>query len=180
VSSIVLDQPSARDHFSLDGDPSPGVSKISGGETKDEVVDQKQPLTMGANTVVRSTLNTVTTYELVLWTAADLKKWNQWEAMFLEGRKRRPPRVYTLTDLRFSWSGRVIFEAMTPEEVIKPGGPWRRTLTLHQYVRVAPYGGPLRPQTVDTQVLVATVQRDVAQNLLTAAQAVRAQARAKK
>ena len=155
---IVLDNPSARDKFQLDGIYSPGISKISGGETKDEIVDQKQPLTAGANTVVRSSLNTVITYELTLWTRVDLQSWAAWEAMFLEGRTRRPPRVYKLTDGRFSWMPRVVFESMTPEEVVKPGGPWKRTVTLHQYNRVAPYGGPLTapsPQDIKNDVLRA-------------------------
>ena len=146
--SIVTDNPSARDYFTLDGKRSPGVARIdSGGEFKVEIADQRQPLTTGSASVVRGVMNTVTTYTLTLWTPDDLAAWNRMEAQLLEGARRTPkPRVWAFTDLRYSWVAQVILEELPPEKHDKPGGPWiRGGLKLHQYGRVKPIGGPLLP-----------------------------------
>lgn len=150
--STVLDNPGARDYFTLDGKRSPGVSRIdSGGEFKVEIVDQRQPLTTGSASVVRGVMNTVTTYTLVLWTPEDLAAWNRMEAQLLEGARRTPkPRVWAFIDLRYSWVGQIILEELPAEKVDKPGGPWLRGgLKLHQYGRVKPVGGPLLPPDVN-------------------------------
>lgn len=177
-----IESPSSRDVFTLDGDTCPGKSEIvSGGEAADKIEDQPQLLTKGANTVVRGTLNAVTVYKLTMFTIPQLQKWMTWEKMFLEGRSRVPnPRVYQLQDLRYSWVGRVIFEKMTPEGVDAPGGPWTRQLTLHQWNRVAPYGGPIRVQAIDAAITVAQAARDASrQRLATAVAAAEAARRAK-
>jgi len=149
----VLESPASRDYFTLDGQRSPGLAFItSGGEAAERIEDQQQLLTRGANTVVRGTKNAVTTYELTLWEQGHLETWTRWEAMFLTGRALTPPRVYSLVDLRYSWVTKVIFEAMTPEKRDKPGGPWIRTLTLHEYKRIRPYGGPLVPGALDAKL----------------------------
>jgi hypothetical protein len=146
--ATVATAPTTYDYFTLDGNRHPGLSVIeSGGEASEKVEDQAQPLTKGANTVVRGTNNAVATYTVRMWTDADLGTWqNTWIPMFLAGRQRTPnPRVYTLVDLRFSWVKRVIFEKLSPMKTEKPGGPWSWALTLHEYNRIAPYGGPLKP-----------------------------------
>ena len=152
----VIEQPTDYDTFTLDGEMSPGKSEItSGGDAEEKVEDQQQLLTRGANTVVRGTMNAKTTYKLTLYTLEQLQRWKRWEKMFLEGRARTPyPRVYLLQDLRYSWVQRVIFQKMSPQGTEKPGGPWTRILEVHQWVRVAPYGGPIRAQpTVDAQIV---------------------------
>jgi len=155
----VLESPASRDYFTLDGQRSPGLAFItSGGEAAERIEDQQQPLTRGSNTVVRGTKNSVTTYELTLWEQGHLETWNKWEAMFLTGRALTPPRVYSLVDLRYSWVTKVIFEAMTPEKRDKPGGPWIRTLTLHEYKRIRPYGGPLVPGALDDLLKAQTAE----------------------
>lgn len=147
----VIERPELYDTFTLDGDDNPGKSEItSGGEASEKVEDQQQLLTKGANTVVRGTNNAVITYKLTLFTVDQLAKWKTWERMFLEGRARTPnPRVYLLQDLRYSWVRRVIFQSMAPQGTDKPGGPWSRVLVLHEWNRVAPYGGPIRVQAID-------------------------------
>lgn len=160
MASTVLDDPASRDYFTLDKQRSPGIARISsGGEAKERIEDQKQPLTKGSNTVVRGTMNAVTTYEIYMWLQEQLQAWNTWEAMFLAGRKTSPPRIYAFQDLRYSWVSKMIFEAMAPEKNDKPGGPWIRTLTLHEYNRIRPYGGPIVPGPLDDMVKaqVATV-----------------------
>ncbi len=149
----VLESPLSFDYFTLDGQRSPGVSKIaSGGLAKEKIQDQQQPLTTGANTVVQMSENAIVTYELRLWLPGHLQTWNRWEAMFLEGRKRRPPRAYTIVDLRYSWVTKVIFEAMEPQKTEAPGGPWSRGLVLHQWVKTKPYGGPIKPGFLDSEI----------------------------
>lgn len=151
----VLDDPRARDFFTLDGDQSPGLATIiSGGERKIEIVDQGQPLTLGKNTVVRSIENIVITYGFKLGIgktdedrAATFKKRDTWIAMLEEGARRRPPRVYKLSDLNCPWLTRVCLQGFKPQTALAPGGPWDWALTLHEYNRVKPFGGPLKPTT---------------------------------
>jgi hypothetical protein len=152
----VRQQPTVFNTFRLDGDLSPGVSTIGGGEAEEEIQDQRQPLTTGANSVVQFSKNAVLVYTLTLWEDADLRKWeDQWEPMFLAGRAKRPVRVYKLSDRRVTWVKQVIFQKMTPQGIDKPGGPWTRVLTLHQYNRVAPYGGPVKPGFLDAEIKAA-------------------------
>lgn len=150
----VRERPTAYDFFTLDGERSPGIAIItSGGNRKEKIQDQQQPLTTGANTVVQGSENSVITYQLQLWEIGHLQTWRRWESMFLAGRKQRPnPRVYTIVDLNVSWLTKVIYEDMTPQKPEKPGGPWTRTLVLHEYNRVKPYGGPIVPGFLDKQL----------------------------
>lgn len=175
----VMESPTDYDVFTLDGDTNPGKSEItSGGNAHEKIEDQQQLLTKGANTVVRGTANTVTTYKLTLYTVDQLKKWRTWEKMFLEGKTRTPyPRVYLLQDLRYSWVQRVIFEEMSPQGVDKPGGPWTRTLILHQWNRVAPYGGPIRVQSVDKDIAAGSAAVADAKGRLAVAKAAAQAAR---
>ena len=46
----------------------------------------------------------------------------------------------------------MLFESMSPQGTDKPGGPWSRKLVLHQYNRVAPYGGPVKPGFLDGEI----------------------------
>jgi hypothetical protein len=179
ANPTVIDNAPAFDIFTLDGDTSPGKSEIvSGGVAKEKIEDQQQLLTRGANTVVRGTVNAVTTYKLTLFTKEQLQKWQTWEAMFLLGRQRFPhPRVYLLQDLRYSWVSRVIFEEMSPQGVDKPGGPWTRQLVLHQWNRVAPYGGPIRVQSVDKEITAQAAATDAARQRLAEARAAAEAAR---
>lgn len=150
----VIERPTAFNTFRLDSQISPGVS-ILNGKAQEEIQDQRQLLTTGANTVVQYSKNAVLQYELTLWQIGNLQLWNIWEAMFLDGRKRRPPRIYTIVDLRMKWVKRVIFESMSSQGVDKPGGPWKRTLELHEYNKIAPYGGPIKPGYLDTEIKAA-------------------------
>lgn len=159
--TTVLDAPATRDYFTLDGKRSPGVCSIeSGGEFKVEVTDQRQPLTQGAATVVRGIMNAVTTYKLTLWTDPDLAAYDRMEAQLIEGARRTPkPRVWKLVDLRYRWVAQVIIESISPEKVDKPGGPWIRSLVFHQYGRLKPVGGPLKPpDAIDAAIVVATAE----------------------
>lgn len=178
---LVIDQPRAHDVFLLDGDPSPGLSEIeSGGDAADDIQDQRQLLTKGATTVDRGWLNAAVTYRLTLRTREELTKWLAWEKMFLEGRKRTPnPRSYLFQDLRFGWVKRVIFEKMTPQKRDKPGGPWLRMLTLHEYNRPAPIGGPIKaPDALDKQLVInEKTIKDLESQLKNAERGSRAQAR---
>jgi hypothetical protein len=159
MSTVIID-PASRDYFTLDGMRSPGYANISsGGEAAEKIEDQQQPLTRGSNTVVRGTMNAVTTYEIYMWTDAQLQAWNTWEAMFLAGRQTTPPRVYALVDLRYSWVSKVIFEKMAPEKREKPGGPWTRSLTVHQWVKVKKYGGPVVPGAIDGLLKAAEAEK---------------------
>ena len=166
--------PSSHDVFRLDGDVCPGFSVItSGGNHKIKIQDQQQPLTTGANTIVQGVENAVITYQIWMWEDVDLRKWtDKWEPMFLAGSKRRPnPQVYNLIDLRCAWLTRVIYEDMQPEKNERPGGPWTRTLVLHEYNRVKPYGGPIVPGFLDKQLAAQTATNAALQKQLIGLQA---------
>jgi hypothetical protein len=177
----VRQAPAAYDIFYLDGDTSPGVSEVdNGGDAADDIQDQRQLLTKGAFTVDRGWVNASITYKLTLITDADLAKWAAWEKMFLEGRNRTPNvRNYLYQDLRGGWVKRVIFERMTMQKKEKPGGPWIRTLTLHEYRRPAPIGGPIKPADALDKVILGNeaTLKDLNQQLAQAQAASRAAAR---
>lgn len=168
ASPTVLTTPRSFDFFRLDGERSPGRAIImGGGNRKEKIQDQQQPLTTGANTVVQGSENSVITYQLHMWEPGHFDTWRRWEAMFLEGRKKRPnPRVYALVDLNISWLTKVIYEDMTPQKDEKPGGPWTRTLVLHEYNRVKPYGGPIVPGFLDKQLTAQNQLNAALQNQL--------------
>lgn len=140
--------PTQYNTFTLDGDRCPGIAVItSGGERKIEIVDQGQLLTRGKNTVIRSIENVVITYGFKLWEEADFKKRDAWIAMLEEGTRRAQVRVYALGDLNAPWVKKVCLQGFKPQTPLSPGGPWDWQLVLHEYNRVKPFGGPLRPTT---------------------------------
>lgn len=158
----VATAPTTYDRPTFDGQTPPGLWTIDGGDASEKVEDQAQPLTKGANTVVRGTNNAVPSYTVRIGYGtrqqieADLQAWNgTWIPMFLAGRQRTPnPRVYTLVDLRMPWVRRAIFQSISPMATDKPGGPWSWKLVLHEYNRISPYGGPLKPlDGLDLQIM---------------------------
>lgn len=154
----VREQPSAFNTYTLDTVRCPGTTVPSGGDVKEKIDDQRSPLTTGANTVVQFSENPVVTYEHTLVTIEELQAMDVWIAMFLEGRTRRPPKVYQILDLRARWLKRVIFEAVSPQKVERPGGPWTRTIVLHTWNKVVPYGGPVKPGYLDAQITAAQAE----------------------
>lgn len=179
----VLTTPGRYDWFTLDGDRSPGLAVITGGgERKVEIVDQKQPLTRGANTVVRSIENIQITYGFRLGIGdddasreADFAKRDAWIAMLEEGTRRAQVRVYKLVDLNVPWLTRVCLQGFKPQTPLAPGGPWDWQLVLHEYNRVKPFGGPLQPTTKQGAINAAlNKQNDALNAVLAARQAARA------
>lgn len=170
----VLKNPTGYDTFALDGDVCPGLSEIkSGGERKVEIVDQGQLLTRGKNSVVRSIENIVITYGFRLGIGftdaqreANFTKRDAWIAMLEEGTRRTQVRVYTLSDLRVPWLRKVCLQSYGPQNPLAPGGPWEWTLTLHEYNRIKPFGGPLKPPVTGSALADATKARDAAQAAL--------------
>ena len=166
----VLDNPTLYDWFTLDGDRSPGIAVItSGGERKIEIADQGQLLTRGKNTVVRSVENIVVTYGFKLGIGfsaaerqANFAKRDAWIAMLEEGTRRAQPRVYTLRDLNMPWLTKVCLQGFSPQTPLAPGGPWDWKLTLHEYNRIKPFGGPLKPPITGNAIAAASAQRDAA------------------
>lgn len=155
----VLDLSEAYDYFTLSIlGRSPGVCKIiSGGGHKVKIEDQGQPLTLGANSVVRQLPNIVTTWGFRLWRPEHFKARDRWRDTLIVNGAKQNPQVYDIVDLRAPNLKRVIYEEQDPQDNEKPGGPWTWKLTLHQYSRLAPYGGPVKaPQTLVEKALVET------------------------
>lgn len=152
TAATVRETPNAFNTYQLDGIICPGTAVPSSGEASEKIDDQRSPLTTGANTVVMFSQNPVVTYDHTLITIEQLRAWDVWQAMLLEGRQRRPPRVYNIIDLRGTWLKRVIFEKVGMQQVDRPGGPWKRSLVLHTWNKVKPYGGPVKPGYLDPEI----------------------------
>ena len=60
---------------------------------------------------------------------------------------------------------------MTPQATDKPGGPWSRTLTLHQYNSVSQYGGPIRVTSADKEIAAQQIATNAAADRLKDARA---------
>jgi hypothetical protein len=152
----VLDSPGSFDYIMLDGQQSPGVCVISsGGEREYDIQDQAQPLTLGANTVQRQQKNIQVTYDFTLWTDADFVGRDAWIQMFGTGARAKPPRVYQLADLNMGWCTRVLVQKWGPQTPKAGGGPWKWSITLHEYVRAKPFGGPALPPDAQDAALAA-------------------------
>lgn len=160
VAPNVRTAPATYDVYLLDGQVSPGLTEIeSGGDAADEIADQRQLLTKGATTVDRGWINSEVTYKHTLYTDADFAAWLVWQKMLLEGRNRTPKvRNYLYQDLRGGWVKRVIFQKLTMQKCGKPGGPWYRSVTLHENRLPAPIGGPVLPPDANDRILAANSQ----------------------
>lgn len=157
--------PNAFDFFMIDGDFCPGLSKIiSGGGKKLKVEDQGQPLTMGANTVVRLVENTVVTYGFKLWLPYHFEQRDKWQAMFLANGSRYNPKVYNIIDPRVPWLKKVIYEDVQPQGNEAPGGPWTWTITLHEWNRMKVAGGAVRPKSALEQAIEDTSKANAVLN----------------
>jgi hypothetical protein len=139
--------PTAHDIFTLDGLASPGLSRIEGGG--DRVMDwqdQQAPGFAGAFSFQRFEKIATVTYLIELWEDEHFLRWEAWIAMLNEGRQRRPPRAYTLVDLRLSHNAitTVGLESCSAQKLIRPT-VWGYSLTFHEFRKRQPVGGPLRP-----------------------------------
>lgn len=176
--------PSTYDVYFLDGLVSPGLTEVdSGGDAADEIVDQRQLLTKGATTVDRGWINAEITYKHTLYTSDDLAAWKVWEKMLLEGRNRTPRvRNYLFQDLRGGWVKRVIFQRLTMQKKGAPGGPWFRSVTLHEHRPPAPIGGPVRSPDANDRIIAANegTIKDLTGALAVAVAGTKAAARAGK
>jgi len=159
MSSDPISSPSTHDVFVLEGNiVCPGVAIItSGGSQKEDVQDMQQPLTRGANTIVRATKNVVVTYEIRLWTSDHFTAWNAFEAMLRDGKGRTPPRSYTFSDPRLPWLSKVIVEEIGPEMKIARGGPWKHDVTFHEWKRIRAYGGAVQAPKTQAQIDIANL-----------------------
>lgn len=138
-----LTNPEAFDIFTLDGVKSPGLSKIkSGGDRPHDWQDQRAPGYAGAFTVDRGELLTRIVYEIKLWLPEHFEAWEPWVAMLTEGKERRPPRRYTLVDLRTVHNKiRTVSYGNVGPQMQGGSGEWLYEVTLKEIQRRKPIGG---------------------------------------
>lgn len=143
----VLESPQSYDYFTLNGERSPGIAKItSGGGRKVVIEDQGQFLTFGKNSVVRNRENAVLTYSFKLWLPGHFDTKRRWQAMFEAGSNKVNPTPYAFQDLNVNPAiTKVIFEDENPQQPDAPGGPWQWVIVLHEYKRIKKAGGPVIP-----------------------------------
>lgn len=144
-----IQNPGGYDYFTLDGVKSPGVSRIkSGGDRAENWQNQQAPGFAGAFTVFRYEEISKVTYEIVLLSQDQFAAWETFVAMLNEGKDRRPPRVYTLVDLRVAHNKitSVAYASASALQQPTPGeAKWIFEVTFTEYKKRKPTGGPVQP-----------------------------------
>ncbi|MFT3773015.1 MAG: hypothetical protein QM820_47130 [Minicystis sp.] len=167
--------PTAYDFFTIDGVKSPGVSRIkSGGDRAENWQNQQAPGFAGAFTVFRYEEISKLTYEIDLFSTEQFAEWETFVAMLNEGKDRRPPRVYTLVDLRVAHNKitSVAYASVSALQQPTPGeAKWTFEVTFTEYRKRKPTGGPVQPprNSIETKIdelnkdnAALTKQRDAA------------------
>jgi hypothetical protein len=150
--------PSSYDSFTLNGQLIPGIAEIiSGGDIERDIQDQTQPQTGGANTVVRQRKNMVITYGIRMWTAAHFAALGPIEAMLVAGDSQTPVASYAYVDNRRPRVTKVVWQTDAALKTQKPGGPWQRVWTFHEYNRPTSYGGAVKPPQNAVEKAIADV-----------------------
>lgn len=145
MTSPITD-PGLFDFHTLDHIRHPGVSYIvSGGNRALEFQDAQVPMTTGSTTIFRFEPNGEITYEVHLWSNKDPNHFAEWEAyaaMLIEGKDRRPPRVYTLADVRLEDTGMAVvsLKDLGPR-MVQPGGLSVHRITFKEARKQKPWGG---------------------------------------
>lgn len=167
-------QPSLFDFFTLDYTRHPGVSYISsGGERVLEFQDQGVPMTTGATTVFRMEPNGEISYDIHLWSDEDPNHFAEWEAyaaMLIDGKNQRPPRVYTLADVRLEDTQMVSvsLKSLGPR-MVKRGGPAVHKVTFKEVRKQKPWGGTATKTALDPEVEKASADAAAARSSYEAA-----------
>lgn len=142
-----IDTPRAHDTFRLDGVDCPGLAKIDGdGKRTQEWQEMQQPGTTGANVIFRYEHVARVTYAVKLWTVEHFAAWDSLIATLNAGKDQRPPKVYTLSDLRLEHNRirRVAYAECGPQEEGDQVGSWVYKLSFVEKPTQKPMGGPLK------------------------------------
>jgi hypothetical protein len=168
-----LNNPRSFDIFTLDGVPSPGLSKIqSGGDRAETWQDQQAAGFAGAFTTFRGEQLSQISYNIELTTPDHFKAWDAYVAMLNEGKDRRPPRQYTLVDLRVAHNKitQVSYAKIGAQSNPSPG-KWIYEVVFKENKKRKPIGGaPKGPrdkneakiEALNSENKALTAQRDAA------------------
>lgn len=144
-----LDSPEMFDLIFLDGTRSPGLCiRTGGGERKQKWEAQQAPMFAGAYVIFRGEEISTLEVRFELWLPEHFTAWKAFAAMLRAGAKKRPPRVYALTDLTVEDSEikQVALASIGRQEKLAPG-KWGYTVTFTEYRKPKPIGGPLAPKS---------------------------------
>lgn len=173
-----LEQPFAYDTITLDQQLVALACIIkSGGEREMDFQIQQAPGFGGAFTVMRLEQISAVEYEFHMWLPVHFLAWDGLVAMLNAGRKKRPPRVYKLGDLRLAGTEitDIACVGIGPQFIVSPG-KWGRVVKFTEYRKRRPVGGPLRPGPLDAAVKDAQADLAAANKDLAAAQVAAAKA----
>jgi hypothetical protein len=138
-----LDNPTAFDTFALDGISPPGLTMLKGGgNRKDKFENQQAPGFAGAFTVFRMEEISAIDYEIVVWTPEHFEKLRSFLDLLNTGRKKRPPKIWKLTDPRVAHNN-ITDVCVVDVSALQRVGPGKYSLGIAftEYRKRKPYGG---------------------------------------
>ena len=144
-----LEQPYVYDTITLDQQLVALACIIKGGGGRTvEFQNQQAPGFGGAFTVMRMEQISTVDYEFHMWLPVHFQAWDRLVAMLNAGRKKRPPRVYKLGDLRLAGTEitDIACVGIGPQFIVTPG-KWGRVVKFTEYRKRRPIGGPLAPKS---------------------------------
>jgi hypothetical protein len=148
-----IKDPRSHDIFSLDGVDCPGLSTIkSGGDREQEWQQQAVMLSTSVNIVLRKELPSSITYLIEVWSGPQFTRWEAFIAMLNQGKAKRPPRVYRLSDPRVAHNAinQVVYGSCSAQQKLAPG-KWGYELKLLEKPKAKPLGGPAQPAKTEQE-----------------------------
>ena len=142
-----IEDPSLYNYFTLDGERSPGLAVLeSGGDRGQKWENQQAPGFAGAITIFKGEEISKVSYQIVLWEVAHFAAWEAFAATLRAGAKKRPPRVYALSDPAVAHSEikAVSLANLGPLKKIGPS-KWAYVVEFTEYRKPKAAGGPIKP-----------------------------------
>lgn len=142
-----IQEPTLYDYITLSGTRSPGLCVLEGGGDRSQKWDSQQaPGFAGAITIFKGEEIGEVSYQFILWKVEHFKAWDDFAAMLRAGTKKRPPRVYDLSDPAVSHN-EIKAVAVASVGAMKKIGPskWGPVVKFTEYRKPKPTGGPIKP-----------------------------------
>lgn len=159
-----IDNPTAYNAPKIDGELMPGIWKIvAGGKREQEYQEQQQPNTTGpAGMNLRYEHAARVTYAVKLWLKEHFEAWKVLIAKLNAGKDERPPRVYTLNDLRLEHNKirRIAYEWCGPQEDGDQVGTYVYQLSFVEKPLVKQNGGALKSPSNPREELITRLSAE--------------------
>lgn len=143
-----IEDPGLYNYILLSGTRSPGLAELeSGGERSLKWENQQAPGFAGAISICKGEEISEVSYRFTFWKVEHFTAWETvFAPMLRAGMKKRPPRVYELSDPAVSHNE---IKAVAGANVgpLKKIGPskWAVVVKFHEYRKPKATGGPIKP-----------------------------------